>query len=225
MSEPKDLIGQRYGKLTAIKPDGRETPTKGKRTGQLKYLWKCDCGNFISARTSAVTCGNTKSCGCNHIGQITHGATMGKHRTGKTLRSYTIWADMRRRCNKPSDKSYPNYGGRGIHVCERWCKYENFVSDMGEPALNMSIDRVDNDKGYSLENCKWSTTKEQNNNRRDNVIVPDNGIDYTFAQFAHKYSLKYKWLHSWKQRGIDVVHFVHAIRAVAIKLHLKELIA
>lgn len=80
---------------------------------------------------------------------------------------YNSWAGMRQRCNNPSNKDYGRYGGRGITVCERWNDFVLFLKDMGErPTTKHTIDRVDNDKGYSPKNCRWSTKKEQTHNSR-----------------------------------------------------------
>lgn len=93
------------------------------------------------------------------MGQITHQKTYSK--------IYRTWIAMLSRCRNPKDNNYPNYGGRGITVCERWYKFENFYDDMGElPFYDAQIDRIDNEKGYFKENCRWVTHKENSRNRR-----------------------------------------------------------
>lgn len=99
--------------------------------------------------------------------------------------TYRSWESMRQRCYCKSSPSYYNYGERGIKVCERWDTYAYFLEDMGERPAGHSIDRLDNNKDYCKENCKWSTRKEQANNRRDNHLV--GGM--TLTQFAEQHNI------------------------------------
>lgn len=115
-------------------------------------------------------------------------------------RVYYSWRNMRRRCTNPADDSYSHYGGRGITVCERWESYDAFVEDMGHPAPGLSLDRVDNSKGYSPENCRWATVREQLNNQRRNVVIEHNGIKMTIGQWATHLGLQYSTLHKRLER-------------------------
>lgn len=87
------------------------------------------------------------------------------HHNGQT-RTYRIWAGMRKRCNDPNCKEYKNYGGRGISVCLRWDSFLDFLSDMGNAPDKLTLERINNDKGYYKANCRWATRKEQMANRR-----------------------------------------------------------
>ncbi|HUB09426.1 MAG TPA: hypothetical protein VMB50_20650 [Myxococcales bacterium] len=96
-------------------------------------------------------------------GAITHGEAAHGHRTPE----WCAWREMRYRCQTPTARAYPQYGGRGIKVCERWQVFENFLADMGRrPSPRHSLDRIDNDGNYEPGNCRWATSLEQNRNRR-----------------------------------------------------------
>lgn len=102
---------------------------------------------------------------------------------------YGVWAGMRNRCLNPKVRCYPRYGGRGIKVCERWAKFENFYLDMGPRPLGTSLDRIDVDGDYSPQNCKWATQKEQQNNKRNNRLLTLNGKTQNSTQWAHEVGL------------------------------------
>lgn len=132
------------------------------------WLCRCACGRETVLQASHIKSGVVKTCGCNQ-GGVTHGHTR-NHGASPT---YQSWAMMIQRCTNPNLEAWPNYGGRGIKVCERWLhSFENFVADMG-PRLSLkhSIDRFPNNDGnYEPSNCRWATRKEQNTNRRNRVI-------------------------------------------------------
>lgn len=135
------------------------------------YLYQCFCGKqFISRKSPRET---NSSCGClrKNIGNRTtkHGYT----RQNKRHKLYGTWRSMIARCYCKSDVNYKHYGGRGIIVCDSWkASFENFLKDMGEkPMKHLSIDRIDVNGNYEPSNCRWATQLQQNNNRRDTIII------------------------------------------------------
>ena len=109
-------------------------------------------------------------------------------------RLYRIWYSMKARCYRQSHNRYNLYGGRGIKVCDKWQAYEGFFEDMAEGYKdNLTLDRIDNDKDYTPDNCRWATQKEQQNHRRNNIIMP---TGETMMQYAERNGINYKTLYS-----------------------------
>lgn len=96
---------------------------------------------------------------------------------------------MRRRCYDSARRDFKNYGGRGIKVCARWKSFRNFLADMGHRPPNTTLDRIDNDKGYSPKNCRWATKEQQLSNMRCNVFVTISGVRKTSVQWAREYGI------------------------------------
>lgn len=157
----KDIAGQKFGMLTAIKPIGKNS--------QGRTLWecRCDCGSVASFVVSDIVRGHTKSCGC--LKREMAKQRMTRHGKSNT-RLYRIWVGMKKRIYNPNEAYYSDYGGRGLKMCQEWTNdFESFYlwAISNGYADNLSIDRKDNDIGYFPDNCKWSTPKEQANNRRE----------------------------------------------------------
>jgi len=127
---------------------------------------------------------------------------MGKKKHGRCgSKVYRVWIDMRRRCNNPEYSKYPDWGGRGITVCKEWGSFEQFFLDMGDAPIGMSLDRINNDKGYSKENCRWATQVEQGRNTRSSRNITFNGETQCLSEWAHKTGVSVTALHSRLKRG------------------------
>ena len=187
MSRLIDLTGRTFGRLTVIRKAGRS------KTGTMKWLCKCECGNESITRSDNLRNGRAQSCGC--LRREVPSKHLGTHfMTGTKI--YNIWVHMRNRCSNPQNQAYKNYGARGITVCERWQIFDNFYLDMGDRPGGMSLERIDNDKGYSPGNCKWATTKEQHRNTRRNRIIEYDGRKQCLSEWADDVGMSSSVLHN-----------------------------
>lgn len=173
-----DLIGEKYGRLTVVAFD---------RFQNHKTYWRCacDCGLSTTVSGNNLRSGNTKSCGCLFKEKIREtGKKNVKHGESHSKRSrlYTIWCGMRQRCSNPNREAYRLYGGKGIKVCNEWNDYEAFKlwAINNGYADNLSIDRIDPNKDYCPENCRWITPSENtaraNKNHKSRKLIRGEGL-------------------------------------------------
>ena len=166
MAALKDLNGQRFGRLVVLERNGSNNQ------GAAEWLCRCDCGTTHTAAGYQLRRGSVRSCGClsaenTEKRSTTHGKS--------NSRLYRVWSSMKNRCSCASHRNYASYGGRGITVCEEWLhNFQAFYDwavangyDENAPYMECTIDRIDNDKGYSPDNCRWVDIKVQRHNRSD----------------------------------------------------------
>jgi hypothetical protein len=170
----EDWVGRKFGRLTVVDIKRFEG------AGSVLEC-QCECGVIINARSGNLNGGSTASCGCLALeARSTHRMT--------SSRVYVIWRGMKSRC-RPNSRHAPNYYNRGITVCKRWRIFENFYEDMGDPPDNYTLERIDNNKGYSPDNCKWATYEENLSNRRNNNLITVFGKTQTLTRWAREAKL------------------------------------
>lgn len=169
MTRKIDLTGKIFGRLAVIKRGNND------KRGQCKWICICECGNIKEITGSVLRGGKSHSCGC--IQKEVVSKMMSTHKMSHTL-LHQVFGTIKDRCCNSKCKAYSGYGGRGITICNEWrynfMSFYNWANENGYKK-GLSIDRIDNNGNYCPENCRWTTMKEQNNNRRDNIIVNYNG--------------------------------------------------
>jgi len=197
--------GKKYARLTVLR--------LFKKEGSYRKMAECicDCGKHMVTRAESLENGNTKSCGCLHNEQsreraLKMGAVNKTH--GETgTRLYRIWRSMRKRCNDTTHEAYSRYGGKGIKVCKEWehdfCAFSKWAKENGYNET-LTIDRIDNSKGYSSDNCRWVTMKVQQNNKSNNRIIEFNGDKMTLTQWGEATGLNKNIIHDRLANGWTV---------------------
>jgi hypothetical protein len=181
-----DLTGERFGRLKVLKRDTIEVGARNGKRGQYRWHCRCDCGNTCSIKSGELRYGHTRSCGClRREMNFKHGHTT---HSGKT-KTYAVWNAMIQRCTNPTSQSYSKYGARGIAVCTRWLKFENFLADMGGKPDGLTLERRENDGIYTKNNCYWATWKDQNNNKRRHPIkIRNSGLPQGVNKHGKKFT-------------------------------------
>lgn len=186
MPKPINAIGMRIGMLEVVE---RAENTK---QGATRWICKCDCGNLITLTQAQIKKKTKDNCGCvkkKHF-NATHGCS--------ETRLYYAWSLMISRCERPKNRAYKYYGQRGITVCDEWHDFLNFKAwvDATKPEGEYTLDRIDNNKGYSPDNCRWADKKTQANNRRSNVEIEYNGETHNLSEWSELLGFDYKRVHN-----------------------------
>lgn len=230
MGNKLDLTGIRSGRLVAVNQTERRTPDGG-------VIWRCrcDCGREHYVKAAFIKGKRVLSCGCLPVDLCREVGKDGKRREihgGSHTRLYRIWANMKHRCYYNKHQSYPEYGGRGITVCAEWLHnfkaFQDWALSHGYRD-DLTIDRIDNDKGYSPDNCRWATTTEQAVNKRPFKRRPHPehypkyeicGVLKTSSEWAKEAGIKQKtFLDRWEkgERGLDLIRPTYPRRAIQRK--------
>jgi hypothetical protein len=188
----KDLTGQKFNMLTAVRF------TKVSPGGQAYWLFRCDCGNEKEVRANHAKTGQIKSCGCSTSELMSqNGSKHGHYKGDVATPEYSAWTQAKQRCHSPTHQSFFRYGARGIAMCDRWrdgdgglSGFECFIADMGLRPEGGTLDRIDNDKGYSPDNCRWVSMKVQGRNRSDNLVIEFQGEKICATEAAEKVGLR-----------------------------------
>jgi hypothetical protein len=187
-----DMMHKRFGRLMVYADAGKT------KAGDYQYLVLCDCGESRVIRGSVMRSGATKSCGC--VRRETTAQKNFKH-GGVGTPTYESWQAMKNRCLSKSQLSYQRYGGAGITIDPAWMEFANFVADMGERPEGMTLDRIDNVKGYSKNNCRWATVAEQNRNTKQNVFLTHDGKTMCMKDWANETGIPYPTIQDRVRRG------------------------
>lgn len=192
--QSEDITGQRFGRLVVL---------RRARSGETGWLVRCDCGKERFVQSTPIKTGHTKACGCLNT---THGYTRDLSRSrnsdAEQRRLYWVWASMRARCERPSDRSFSSYGARGIRVCARWASFESFLEDMGSrPSPSHQLDRIDNDGNYEPSNCRWVSVTQQQRNKRNSRLLALAGVTRTQAEWSETTGIPQQLIYQRIKRG------------------------
>lgn len=195
-----DLTGQKFERLIVIKR------VENNKFNQTQWLCKCDCGNNVIVTTNSLKSKNTKSCGCLKKEQDKINIAKKIHNMSNT-RLYNIWKHMKNRCNCSTNKRHKFYYDKGIKVCQEWendfINFYNWAMQNGYKE-DLTIDRIDNNKGYSPENCRWANYIQQNNNQSNNIKIEYKNKQYTLKELSRQYNIKRCTLYDRLKRGWNI---------------------
>lgn len=196
----EDLAGKRFGRLTVLGLTESRTYPCG--TTHRHWLCRCDCGKITVVSQSHLKTGKVKSCGCLNVERIREPRVTFSHK-----RIHRIWKGMKDRCLNPNYHSYSRYGGRGITICDEWINdsnaFERWAVSNGY-SDEFSIDRIDNDKGYSPDNCRWVDKLTQQNNTSSNLYLQYAGRKLTASEWARQLGISRDVIYERYKKGLPI---------------------
>lgn len=205
MGALRDLTGMRFGHLFVI-------GTRERRGIHLVWLCRCDCGREKWVLGYDMWQGKTRSCGCMQQSGIP--VKHGHARKDKRSRTYVIWKNMIARCHNTNLPQWKDWGGRGIQVAPEWIDFRNFLKDMGECPPGKFIDRINNEGHYEPGNCHWVSRIEQNNNKRNNLMIEYQNQTKSLAQWCRELNLPYSKIY-------QKIHASHQPPSLTFGKHMK----
>lgn len=184
--------GDRFSRLTIVK---EVEPIYWKKYKKRMFLCKCDCGNETIVRLEYLRSGHTKSCGCLRTDEI---VSLNKTHGQCNTKLYRLWSSMLRRCQTKSDSNYPNYGARGIEVCNEWQDFEFFYdwSMANGYKKGLSIERIDVNGNYEPSNCEWIPRPLQARNKRNTTFITHKGVTKPLVEWAEELNMNTETLRS-----------------------------
>jgi hypothetical protein len=204
MTKMLDLAGQVFGRLTVIK--------RAQCKGRVRWVCMCECGGTKEVQSNHLQSGHITSCGCwlkesAAKRRKSHGFSCSMDPLERS--TYQTWCSMHGRCSNTKRSDYARYGGKGIKVCKRWHKFENFIADMGvKPKRSFSIDRIDCKADYSPENCRWADALTQGRNRSNVIMVEYNGTSKPLSELCVDLGVKRQVVYERLRAGWDPVRAI-----------------
>jgi hypothetical protein len=196
MTRYKDAMGKRFGRLIAIKR------LESSGDGRARWLCKCDCGKETIVIYSALSTGNTISCGCALEEALT------KHGKSKS-KFYKVWQSMKTRCDNPNSNRFSYYGAKGVGYCIRWSIFENFYEDMhNDYKEGLTLDRIDGSKDYFKDNCHWVDYSAQNNNKSDNIKLLYHNKEYSPKEASIAFSISTTTIYNRRKKGWSDIRII-----------------
>lgn len=209
----EDLTGKRFNRLTVI----RYLDESERTVRTYNWLCQCDCGKVVKANASKLKNGLQQSCGCLKEEMKYNIGSLNRKYKYSNKRLYSVYRSMLNRCYNDKHREYHNYGGRGIQVCDEWLSdYDNFAEwalsngyDVNANFGVCTLERIDVDKDYSPDNCTWITNEEQQNNRRDNVLITYRDETHNLAEWSRILNVSYDSLWYYTQnKGVSLEEFM-----------------